>query len=229
MVMPMGGRRISARAAAVAALALASTLLVPAQGTGSAAYSYSRMLMDDWITAKTFLVTAEAIHAENGDPPVGLLAPPAQASSTRFTGHVEVCVTAVSYVEERRVRRSIREKACPSSLAGYRYDAGTFEASIVGVARTQLWTRIWKVIGNRWTLVTDRTVRSTAKVDVTWRWSDTPRWSGEECGGLTSFATGLAGPATVRGSIRFRGARLTATIPAGKTGYLFVGGCAAPV
>lgn len=215
----------TARAAATVVLLIA---LMPAPSPASAVFSHGEMTIDGWFKAKSFEVTVEAVHSQDGPDPVG--APPVNDEMDEVRGGAEVCIVADSFVTKGRVRKAIREQACPSRSNAFRFDMETFEAVVDGKVKTARWFRKWEVKGGRWVLVRDKTTTERATVRVRWRWSERPQPAFAECGsGSFDQATGLAGTATATGTIVFHGSKLTARIPAGTTGYMFMGACAAPL
>jgi hypothetical protein len=203
--------------------------MVPNPGAASVVHGYGTVSMDGWVRAKGFSVSAEALYSDNGGDPVGAPGPPEPGGPARFTGRSEICVTADSgLVTKGRVRKQVIERACPVRSNGFRYDAETFEASLVGTVRTKLWTRRWEVKGGRWVLVLDKTVKKKATLNLIWRWTDRPVLGLFEPCGSVGYSNGLSGPAHVRGSIRFGGIGIKATMPPGTPGRMFMGVCANP-
>ena len=229
--MRVAQSRPARRAAAGAIVAaLTAVALLPAPGRASVVHTYGRFSIDDWFEVKGFQVSVEGVHTSNGPDHVGTPAPPGEKAPTLAKGDAEVCITADSgLVTKGRVRTAVREQACTVRAPVFRYDASTAEASFKGKVRTALWERKWTVEGNRWQEVYDRTTQSKAKLNITWRWSQTPFTAFLQCRqGIVTFAAGLGGPANVRGSLTFIGAGVTAKIPDGTTGEKFMGVCPNP-
>lgn len=219
--------RGSKGAAGAAVFALAVVAAITPSARASTAFSWGEMEIDGWLTVKTFQVTAEATHAQDGPDPVGAPAPPSVGSSTHASGSVDVCLIADSYVESGTVRTHVREKACPVRTDGFRYHPETFEAVVAGTVKTQLWTQRWEVVGGRWVIVNDKTVTRSASVNLRWRWSESPQVLEPRSCGQGGSASGFYAPATVTGTISFKGAGVTAR-PRGVPGVLRLGACANP-
>lgn len=195
----------------------AAVIPARAESAGATATSYARVTSS--IVIKGYDVFAEFDDVEGGRA----YDTPAVAFPTPSPTGVATCLIAIREVNKKRVRRFVQEGTCPGRAEGYQFNHATMQARIAGPIPTERWVRVWKVRGNRWKLVTDKKVRSTATADISWQPIGGAQIEPIFCG--FGAGVGRIAEANVSGSVRFNGLKLTVGLT-GLRGELGWGTCA---
>lgn len=196
--------RLTATVALLAMLATGSPERTQAASTGARVMTYA--LVSSPMAARGYDIAVEMTDLEGArlydDPALAMREPSPTAGAA--------CVVATREIRRSRMRTSVQEGICPGDAEGFVFNPTTMQARLAGEIPTVRWTRIWRVRGNRWALVTNTRRASTATADISWQALSSPQPRPTFCG----FGPGLerSADANVSGSLRFDGLGLSVSL-----------------